>query len=88
MTFEHQSKSIINGVNDNGAVPYGFRILYSSIIGSGEPVPSTSCNHHSLILVIQCLITQLLLAYNLLFPYWVIVARPVEIDDVARRSRL
>jgi len=61
MTFEHQSKSIINGVNDNGAVPYGFRILYSSIFGSGEPVPSTSCGHHSLILVIQALFVHLFL---------------------------
>ena len=61
MTFEHQSKSIINGVNDNGAVPYGFRILYSSIFGSGEPVPSTSCGHHSLILVIHALFVHLFL---------------------------
>ena len=65
---------------------FGFSI--SSIFGSGEPVPSTSCNHHSLILVIQCLITQLLLAYNCLFPHWVVVARPIVIDDVVRRSRL
>ena len=83
MTFEHQSKSIINGVNDNGAVPYGFRsvtdrpaatlfifpfqllklrVLYSSIFGSGEPMPSTSCGHHSLILVIQALFIHLFLA--------------------------
>ena len=38
-----------------------FSFFNSSIFGSGEPVPSTSCSRHLLILVIQCLITQLLL---------------------------
>ena len=60
-------------------------LRYSEVEGL---VPSTSCSHHSLILVIQCLITQLLLAYNCLFPHWVVVARPIVIDDVVRRSRL
>ena len=82
MTFEHQSKSIINGVNDNGAVPYGFRILYSSIFGSGEPVPSTFLSHHSLILVVEPFVLHLFLLHDCVLPSWVIVTRPIEIDDL------
>jgi hypothetical protein len=51
-------------------------------------VPSTSSGHHLLILVIQAFIIHLFLAQNFFFPYRVIVARPIVIDDVIRRSRL
>jgi hypothetical protein len=81
MTFEHKSKNIINGVNDDGAVAYGFRILYSSIFESGEPVPSTSCSH-SLILVVEPFVLHLFLLHDCFLPSWVIVTRPIEIDDI------
>ena len=82
MTFEHQSKSIINGVNDNGAVPYGFRILYSSIFRSGGHRALHFLSHHSLILVVEPFVLHLFLLHDCFLPSWVIVTRPIEIDDI------
>jgi hypothetical protein len=59
---------------------FGFSILrYLEVEGT---VPSTFLSHHSLIIVVEPFVLHLFLLHDCFLPSWVIVTRPIEIDDI------